>query len=91
MRRAEAGRHQVCEPIHRFHLKIPADTFGATAPALARLGAVPETQAMQGSSCVLEGEIPASRVHELQQQLPALTRGEGVLESEFDSLSTGPR
>jgi ribosomal protection tetracycline resistance protein len=24
-------------------------------------------------------------VHELQQQLPALTRGEGVLESSFDS------
>ena len=33
---------------------------------------------------MLEGEIPAARVHELQQQLPALTRGEGVLESAFD-------
>ena len=39
---------------------------------------------MRGSSCTLEGEIPAARVHELQQQLPALTRGEGVLESAFD-------
>jgi ribosomal protection tetracycline resistance protein len=34
---------------------------------------------------VLEGVIPAARVHELQQQLPALTRGEGVLEYAFDS------
>jgi ribosomal protection tetracycline resistance protein len=33
---------------------------------------------------VLEGEIPAARVHELQQGLPGLTRGEGVLESAFD-------
>ena len=33
---------------------------------------------------MLEGEIPAARVHELQQLLPALTRGEGVLESAFD-------
>jgi ribosomal protection tetracycline resistance protein len=34
---------------------------------------------------MLDGEIPASRVHELEQQLPALTRGEGVLlESMFD-------
>ena len=37
-----------------------------------------------GASYVLEGEIPAARVHELNQQLPALTRGEGVLESAFD-------
>ena len=38
---------------------------------------------MHGSSWRLEGDIPAARVHELQQQLPALTRGEGVLESAF--------
>ena len=38
---------------------------------------------MKGSACLLEGEIPAARVHELTQQLPALTRGEGVLESAF--------
>ena len=81
----------VCEPIHRFHLEIPADTFGAMVSALARLRAVPQTQEMRGSSYMLEGEIPAARVHELQQQLPALTRGEGVLECDFDSLQTGPR
>ena len=32
---------------------------------------------------LLEGEIPAAEVHELTQQLPALTHGEGVLESAF--------
>jgi ribosomal protection tetracycline resistance protein len=74
----------VCEPIHRFRLEIPADAFGATASTLARLGAVPQTQEMRGPTCVLEGEIPAARVHELQQRLPALTRGEGVLESAFE-------
>ncbi len=74
----------VYEPMHRFHLEIPADTFGATVPVLARLRAVPHTQEMRGSSYMLEGEIPAARVHELQQLLPALTRGEGVLECAFD-------
>ena len=74
----------VCEPIHRFHLEIPADTFGTMTPVLARLRAVPQTREIRGSSYVLEGEIPAARVHVLQQQLPALTRGEGVLESDFD-------
>ena len=73
------ARTRVCEPIHRFHLEIPADTFGPTSSLLARLGAIPRTQEMRGSSYVLEGEIPASRIHELEQQLPALTRGEGVL------------
>jgi ribosomal protection tetracycline resistance protein len=75
---------RVYEPMHRFRLEIPADAFGVIAPELARLRAVAHTQEMRGSSYVLDGEIPASRVHELQQRLPALTRGEGVLECAFD-------
>ena len=75
---------RVCEPVNRFHLEIPADTFGPTSSLLARLGAVPRTQELRGSSYVVEGEIPASRIHDLEQRLPALTRGEGVLlESAF--------
>lgn len=74
----------VCEPMHGFRLEIPADTFGAVVPMLARLRAAPQTQETQDSSYVLGGEIPAARVHELQQLLPALTRGEGVLECSFD-------
>jgi ribosomal protection tetracycline resistance protein len=74
----------VCEPIQRFRLEIPADTFGVTAPLLARLQAVPHVQDLRGSSYVLEGDIPAACVHKLQLELPALTRGEGVLESAFD-------
>lgn len=33
----------------------------------------------------MTGEIPAGLVHALERRLPALTRGEGVLETEFDS------
>jgi ribosomal protection tetracycline resistance protein len=75
----------VCEPIHRYHLEIPSDTFGATVSAMTRLRSFPQTQEIRGSSYMLEGEVPAARVHELQQQLPALTRGEGLVECEFDS------
>jgi ribosomal protection tetracycline resistance protein len=74
----------VCEPIHRLSLDIPADTLGSILPVLARLGAGAQTPTMRGSACLLEGEIRAARVHELQQDLPALTRGEGVLEAAFD-------
>jgi ribosomal protection tetracycline resistance protein len=74
----------VYEPMHRFHLEIPADAFGRILPVLGALRAVPQTPIMRDSSCLLEGDIPAARVHELQQQLPGLTRGEGVLECTFD-------
>lgn len=80
----ERAGTRVYEPMHRFQLEIPADTFGAALPVLARLRAVPRAPALRGVSYLIDGEIPAARVHELQQQLPALTRGEGVLESAFD-------
>jgi ribosomal protection tetracycline resistance protein len=74
----------VHEPMHRFRLETPADAVGPLLPALAALGAVPHPPAIQGASCTVEGEIPAARVHELRRQLPALSRGEGILESSFD-------
>ncbi|MGW3006856.1 GTP-binding protein [Streptomyces sp. NPDC001155] len=74
----------VHEPLHRFRLEAPADTLGALLPVLARLGAVPETTGALGAACVLEGTVPAARVHELEQRLPGLTRGEGELETAFD-------
>ena len=73
----------VHEPVHRFHLEMPADTFGAVLPVLARLRAVPGGPVIRGSLCLLDGDIPAAQVHELEEQLPGLTRGEGVLETTF--------
>ncbi|WP_371527269.1 TetM/TetW/TetO/TetS family tetracycline resistance ribosomal protection protein [Streptomyces sp. NBC_01283] len=75
---------QVHEPLHRFRLSVPDDVFGQLLPALSRLRAVPHTQTARGASYVVEGEIPAARVHELEQLLPSLTRGEGELESAFE-------
>jgi ribosomal protection tetracycline resistance protein len=74
----------VHEPMHRFRLEVPADTYGAVLPALSRLRAIPYAPQLRGADCLLEGTLPAASVHELEQRLPALTRGEGVLESEFD-------
>ncbi len=83
MRALRQARTHVCEPLHHFSLEVPADTLGAVVKVLARLQAALQTSEMQGLQGVLEGEIPAARVHELQGQLPGLTRGEGVLESAF--------
>jgi ribosomal protection tetracycline resistance protein len=74
---------QVLEPVHRFHLEIPAAAYGPVLPVLARLRAVPGAPVMRGSLCLLDGDIPAAQVRELEEQLPGLTRGEGVLEAAF--------
>jgi ribosomal protection tetracycline resistance protein len=79
---ARAGT-TVYEPMHRFRAELPADTVGPLLPVLARLRAVPRTPRIEAGGAVLEGEIPAAEVHGLEQRLPGLTRGEGVLESSF--------
>ncbi|ANS69994.1 tetracycline resistance protein [Streptomyces lincolnensis] len=81
LRRAGTRVH---EPMHRFRLEAPADTLGALLPVLAALRAIPRTTVTRGDTGVLEGVVPAERVHELEQRLPGLTRGEGELESAFD-------
>ena len=72
----------VYEPMHRFRLEIPADSYGAVLRVLAGLRAVPGPPTALEN--VLVGEIPAAEVHRLQRRLPALTSGEGVLDSAFD-------
>ncbi|GAA0802169.1 elongation factor G [Spirilliplanes yamanashiensis] len=68
----------VLEPVLRFRLDAPATA--PVLPLLARLGAVPLTATGE----VVEGYVPAARVHELERALPGLTGGEGVLEAAFD-------
>ena len=88
---AQAGT-RVHEPVHRFRLEVPTDTLGPVWPVLARLRAVPRVTAPRDSSYLLEGEVPAARVHELEQQLPALTRGEddGIGLRPLPGRSAGP-
>ncbi|MEO3812248.1 translation factor GTPase family protein [Sphaerisporangium sp. B11E5] len=74
----------VYEPMHRFRLEIPAGALGAVLPELSRLCAVPRSSSTNGPVSVVEGEIPAARVHGLELRLPGLTSGEAALECVFD-------
>ena len=74
----------VLEPIHRFRLELPAELLGPILPVLAGFGAIPHTPITHGPLGVIEGDVPAARVHELLTRLPGLTHGEGVLETVFD-------
>lgn len=88
---AEAGT-RVCEPVHRFRLEAPAETLGPVVAVLGRLGGVPGTPAVAGSTCVVDGLVPAASVHAFEQRLPGLTGGEGVVETAFHGHRpvTGP-
>ena len=73
----------MCEPVFRITAEVPAAAVGQVLAALGRLGAAAGVPAPRGELSLLETTLPASRVQELRRQLPGLTGGEGVLESEF--------
>jgi ribosomal protection tetracycline resistance protein len=67
----------------RVHLELPPARLGAVLSALARIGASVELPASIAGQSVIEALLPSAQVHLVQQQLPGLTGGEGVLESSF--------
>ncbi len=73
----------VCEPVTRVILEIPVASMGGVLSTLAQLRASVDTPSVRGELSVLEAALPAAQVHVLRQQLPRLTSGEGVLESDF--------
>jgi ribosomal protection tetracycline resistance protein len=73
----------VCEPMARLSLEVPAAKMGGVLAVLARLGASVAPPSLRGELVVVGALIPAEQVHGLQQQLPKLTGGEGVFESDF--------
>lgn len=75
----------VCEPMHRFQLEAPEAAQRAVLTALPAFRAVPLATRASRTGLLIEGMLPAGRVHELFQQVPDLTRGEGSLTTAFDS------
>jgi ribosomal protection tetracycline resistance protein len=73
----------VCEPVFRIAAEVPTEAIGPMLAALGRLGAGAATPTARGELSVLEATLPASHVQELRRQLPGLTGGEGVLDSDF--------
>jgi ribosomal protection tetracycline resistance protein len=75
----------VCEPVHRFVIEVPDEVVGPVTSLVGRLGGVPvESQGTGTGIAVVRGEIPAGSVAALQRDLPGLTHGEGVCQTEHD-------
>jgi ribosomal protection tetracycline resistance protein len=83
MQALEQGGTVVCEPVFRIAAEVPTEAIGAILAALGRLGAGGSTPTARGELSVLEASLPASRVQELRRQLPGLTGGEGVIDTDF--------
>ena len=79
---AQAGT-VVCEPMASVRVEVPAARTGAVLACLARLGAHVETPLPQGDLSIISTTLPSARVRSLQEQMPELTAGEGVLEAGF--------
>jgi ribosomal protection tetracycline resistance protein len=85
VRRAlERAGTRVCEPVLLVLLEVPTGDAAGVQRVVTRWGAELLSQTAVGDLTRLEVRLVATRLHELQRQLPDLTGGEGTLESRFD-------
>jgi ribosomal protection tetracycline resistance protein len=78
----------VCQPMARIRLELPAPRTGDVLSALARLGAATQTPRLDAELSVVTAKLPSAQVRSLQEQLPGLTGGEGVLDTSFGGYET---
>jgi ribosomal protection tetracycline resistance protein len=74
----------VCEPLSDLALEMPASTAPGVLGMLGRLGGRVTGQFSANGWTRASAVLPAARVRILQQQLPGLSMGEGILESRPD-------
>ena len=80
----------VCQPMARVRLELPAPRTGEVLSALARLGAATQMPRLDAELSVVTAVLPSAQVRSLQEQLPGLTGGEGVLDASFGGYDPVP-
>jgi ribosomal protection tetracycline resistance protein len=71
----------VCEPLADLALEMPASTAPGVLGMLGRLGGRVTGQFSANGLTRASAVLPVARVRTLQQRLPGLSMGEGILES----------
>jgi ribosomal protection tetracycline resistance protein len=79
---------QVCQPMAGVMLEVPTDTVSGALSLLGQHGARVEAPLARTELSSVEAVLPAALVRDLQRALPAVTRGEGVLESRLAGYET---
>jgi ribosomal protection tetracycline resistance protein len=80
----------VCQPMTRVHLEVPAPRMGDVLSALARLGASSQMPVIDAERSAVTAMLATAQVRGLQEQLPGLTGGEGVLDASFGGYEPIP-
>ncbi len=73
----------VCEPLTDLTIEVPSATAPGVVAALGKLGGRVRGQFSASGMSTIEGVLPVARVRGLQNQLPGLSMGEGILETRF--------
>jgi ribosomal protection tetracycline resistance protein len=73
----------VCEPLTDLTIEVPSSTAPGVVAALGRLGGRIRGQFSANGMSTVDGVLPVARVRGLQNQLPGLSMGEGILETLF--------
>jgi ribosomal protection tetracycline resistance protein len=83
MRALQDAAPVVCEPVAMLALEVPEDTAGGVGQVLGRLHARVRGAHRSGAIARIQAIAPLAVVRDVQAALPGLTRGEGVVDSEF--------
>ncbi|HEY8988567.1 MAG TPA: hypothetical protein VIM39_06060, partial [Candidatus Limnocylindrales bacterium] len=73
----------VCEPLSDLTLEVPSSTAPGVVAALGRLGGRVRGQFSANGMSTVEAVLPVARLRQLQNRLPGLSMGEGILETHF--------
>jgi ribosomal protection tetracycline resistance protein len=74
----------------RVRAECPAAAAGAVLATLARLGGSVLAPAVGNETALIEGLVPAGRVHAFRRDVTRITSGEGVVEADFDGYRPVP-
>jgi ribosomal protection tetracycline resistance protein len=78
----EAAGTTVCAPMSQFEVEVPPGSISRVLQKVHAAGATPASPEMVRGRCRITGTMPTDSVYTLEQQLPGITQGEGVLFSE---------
>src|SRR5690606_19760179 len=73
----------VCEPVHRFTLRTPAEHSGGCIHLLSINRAEVESSGVEEDFASITGTIPAATIDAVAKSLPGITRGRADLDTRF--------
>src|SRR5438477_9199449 len=72
-----------CEPLSGLQLEVPSETSQGVLALLAQLGGRVRGQFSSNGVSHVQAVLQVARVRTLQNRLPGLSMGEGILETRF--------